>query len=560
MTKDAQKLLKHIIDETKGQNSTTVKIDISEIKNIPNIEFAQKKLLNELEAAGVISGYQANILGEVFVYLTSDGLEYFDDLRENKESSDIVFNVSGGQINIANDKGSINAVINDKLSEKDTILESEYKENNKVSLSSNKKVEKVFISYSWTPDCNKKWVEQLVNRLESDGIEVVVDFKDLKLGHDKYAFMERTVNDDTIKKVLVICNKTYKEKADGRIGGVGDESAIITSQMYGNVRQEKFIPVVNEYDENGKPFLPNYLASRMYADLTDFEVGYKQLLNNIDEVDETDVPTVKKETEKEDIEMFMTTTRFFSHRLKRAFPGTRGLKEFIDPQKCVDRLEILLSYPLCTNISGNPFWNNRDEIRREDPHKYAGILFERLYTVPQKMDKPIWGIRGKNSWNIQKFSKISSTKFLINEKEIEVKRVIVYTSKDFFRSFVYVEAYPEESIGILGETDQKTVEEMIKMYGVYYEEYAIDKGNIITRAEYDDRAAEIDGKIVNITSGAELRVRYLTPYNFVICAEWSPINDDMFDDSVRSILNGILSGARTIEELVTLVEKAPEKK
>lgn len=42
MTKDAQKLLKHIIDETKGQNSTTVKIDISEIKNIPNIEFAQK--------------------------------------------------------------------------------------------------------------------------------------------------------------------------------------------------------------------------------------------------------------------------------------------------------------------------------------------------------------------------------------------------------------------------------------------------------------------------------------------------------------------------------------
>lgn len=40
MTKDAQKLLKHIIDETKSQNSTTVKIDISKIKNIPNIEFA----------------------------------------------------------------------------------------------------------------------------------------------------------------------------------------------------------------------------------------------------------------------------------------------------------------------------------------------------------------------------------------------------------------------------------------------------------------------------------------------------------------------------------------
>ena len=98
------------------------------------------------------------------------------------------------------------------------------------------------------------------------------------------------------------------------------------------------------------------------------------------------------------------------------------------------------------------------------------------------------------------------------------------------------------------------------MYGVYYEEYAIYKGNIITRAEYDDRAAEIDGKIVNITSEAELRVRYLTTYNFVVCAEWCPINEGMFYDSVKSILDGILSGARTIEELVTLVEKAPEKK
>lgn len=280
MTKDAQKLLKHIIDETKSQNSTTVKIDISKIKNIPNIEFAQKKLLNELEAVGVISGYQANILGEVFVYLTSDGLEYFDNLREDRESSNMVFNVLGGQVNIANDNGSINAIINDGVNERNVVAKTDYKEKKEPSLPSNTNAEKIFISYSWTPACNKKWVEQLVHRLESDGIEVVIDFKDLKLGHDKYAFMERTVNDDTIKKVLIICNRTYKEKADGRIGGVGDESAIITSQIYGNVRQEKFIPVVNEYDENGKPFLPNYLASRMYADLTDFEKGYKELLYN----------------------------------------------------------------------------------------------------------------------------------------------------------------------------------------------------------------------------------------------------------------------------------------
>jgi hypothetical protein len=73
---------------------------------------------------------------------------------------------------------------------------------------------KVFVSYSWTPESNKRWVEQLVHRLEMDGVQVVIDFKDLKLGHDKYAYKERTVDDDTIKKVLIICNKTYKEKAE----------------------------------------------------------------------------------------------------------------------------------------------------------------------------------------------------------------------------------------------------------------------------------------------------------------------------------------------------------
>lgn len=110
MTKDAQKLLRHIIDRAKSQNSATVEIDISKIDNIPNIGFAQKKLLNELETAGIISGYQANILGEVFVYLTSDGLEYFDDLREDRESSNMVFNVSGGQVNIANDNGKMETI------------------------------------------------------------------------------------------------------------------------------------------------------------------------------------------------------------------------------------------------------------------------------------------------------------------------------------------------------------------------------------------------------------------------------------------------------------------
>ena len=184
-------------------------------------------------------------------------------------------------MNIAYDNGKIEANVDSYVPNNKDIIAADKKIDKEKSTSLDTKSNKVFISYSWTPESNKKWVEQLAHRLEKDGVEVVIDFKDLRLGHDKYSFMERIVNDDTIKKVLIICNKSYKEKADSRIGGVGDEYTIITPQIYGSVTQEKFIPVVNEYDEKGKPYLTNYLASRMYADLTDFEKGYEKLLCNI---------------------------------------------------------------------------------------------------------------------------------------------------------------------------------------------------------------------------------------------------------------------------------------
>lgn len=155
---------------------------------------------------------------------------------------------------------------------------------------------KVFISYSWVPEKNKQWVKELAERLENDGIEVVIDYKNLKLGHDKYAFMERMVSDPSIDKVLIICNSGYKKKADKREGGVGDESLIITPQVYGKAEQEKFIPVVNERDVNGEPYLPIYLSSRMYADLTNFSEGYKKLKKNITGNDMTTLkPQIKSE-------------------------------------------------------------------------------------------------------------------------------------------------------------------------------------------------------------------------------------------------------------------------
>ncbi|MCH5200720.1 MAG: toll/interleukin-1 receptor domain-containing protein [Oscillospiraceae bacterium] len=151
------------------------------------------------------------------------------------------------------------------------------------------KIPKIFISYSWSSD---DLVVPLAERLVSHGVDVVLDKWDLKEGQDKYAFMEQCVNDPDIDKVLIVCDKKYAEKANKREGGVGDETAIISPEIYGNVKQEKFVPIIAECDEEGNPYVPAYIKSRIYIDLSNvdnYEDEYEKLLRNIYEK-----PLIKK--------------------------------------------------------------------------------------------------------------------------------------------------------------------------------------------------------------------------------------------------------------------------
>ena len=114
MTKDAKKPVKYIVDISKKNNTTEVSIEINELKEIPNIGIAKNKLLDELQAIGAISEYKENILGELYVYLTTDGKEYFED--DEKEGltnkNEMVIHMNGGQLNLANDNAAIYATQN----------------------------------------------------------------------------------------------------------------------------------------------------------------------------------------------------------------------------------------------------------------------------------------------------------------------------------------------------------------------------------------------------------------------------------------------------------------
>lgn len=140
---------------------------------------------------------------------------------------------------------------------------------------------KAFISYSWT---SEKFALSLAERLRNDGVDAIIDKWDLKIGNDKHIFMESMVTDDSIDYVLMLCDKAYKEKADARTGGVGEETQIISSEVYGKVSQSKFIPVIIERDDEGKEYAPVYLKSLIYVDLSetdDFEKHYEELLRMI---------------------------------------------------------------------------------------------------------------------------------------------------------------------------------------------------------------------------------------------------------------------------------------
>ncbi|MCJ7459858.1 MAG: nucleotide-binding protein [candidate division Zixibacteria bacterium] len=222
-----------------------------------------------------------------------------------------------------------------------------------------------------------------------------------------------------------------------------------------------------------------------------------------------------------------TTTSFFYERMCDAFPGKRGISAVEDPRTAIDRLEILLRPPLI-------FRSRSDE---------------------NAIISPIWWLRGHSANAIEHFKKISPTKCLIDSKELEIDKIYIYRPGTYFYEFVYVLAKAEKPTGVynLSETD---IEKCIDEIGYAYEEYGLLNNNPITRSEYDDGSAEINGVIVD-ASAAELRVRFLSPYNLIIAAQFSPLNSSEFDDKSKIILNNLLKGRETVDNLAKFVPSLP---
>ena len=229
------------------------------------------------------------------------------------------------------------------------------------------------------------------------------------------------------------------------------------------------------------------------------------------------------------------STIFYS-RMCDAFPGLREIEKFTG-EDAVNRLSILLRPPLSVNVSDS--------------------LFDGQIV-------PIWWLRGRANMYVQGFEQTAKDHALMDMYELHVDHIVAvrqFAAEE--RNFVYVQVLPEELTGLYkyreGWLQESLQSRLEKNHGYYlYEEYGLWGNKLINRQEYDDASALIDGKPVR-TSGAKLRIRYITPYNFVLCGADHVLNSNRrnIDFEVTKLLDDILLGDKTIDDLVDYIDGLP---
>lgn len=210
------------------------------------------------------------------------------------------------------------------------------------------------------------------------------------------------------------------------------------------------------------------------------------------------------------------STSLFYQRMASAFPGIREVTWIENPKNATNRLEILLQKPL-------RFSSNSSEFESD----------------------PIWWFRGSSALSIDNFKRTGKRKVLLNYDQLKIKRIAAYHSSSYYKDLVYVEVEGEKQTGLYN-LKKEDIQRHINNFGYSWEEYGLIKNKLgwktlIRREDYDDGATVSRGKVRDIKN-AELRVRYISNYNFIIAAKGSPYNSRKFDRYSKEYFNGILKG------------------
>ena len=138
-------------------------------------------------------------------------------------------------------------------------------------------VPRVFVSYSWDSHEHRGWVQDLAERLQRDGVDVVLDQWQLMPGDQLPQFMERSVR--TSDFVLIVCTPRYRQRSNDRTSGVGYEGDIMSAEVLAFANHRKFIPLLRT--GSNQDAIPSWLLGKLFLDFRGqpySEQEYEQLV------------------------------------------------------------------------------------------------------------------------------------------------------------------------------------------------------------------------------------------------------------------------------------------
>lgn len=216
----------------------------------------------------------------------------------------------------------------------------------------------------------------------------------------------------------------------------------------------------------------------------------------------------------------------FSQRFAKAFPGVRGEQWFENEEEIASRLTTFFAPPI-KFIDGHVSW---------------------------------W-FRGGSCLHIENFEHIEGRRYLMDINELNIGRVCAVNQGIYYRCWIYVETLPDVASGAYPPPDDERRREIMAWQGYIDEEFGlVDDGSCVTRAEYDDGATVADGKPIDLSGRVQLRARYLTPYNFILAPNGSPINNPQAEQELAGYLNALLRGEDVFDDMAQAIRRLPRRR
>ena len=391
-------------------------------------------------------------------------------------------------------------------------------------------------------------IKELLEKAFLRSIKVFVSSheEDIQLGDDWFNELKTSLNDSSSVFLLLTSTSVIRPWVNFEAGAAWFlEKKIIPVCARGVAKETLPSPfaaklAVNLDSDEDRSKLVRFVANDSSLDAP--QVDWKAIIDLLEaDVSKGDSEHRSEGEAEEDLAEEISDTLqairtdvLFGWRLSDAFPGLRGIQEITNTNEAISRLEILLKQPLYSKSRDGEggYW-------------------------------PFWWSRGGKNNQITRFERLSDSRCLLGTKEIVIKRLVAVRSFDTGeRDFVYVESEADNPVGCYsyekGEIESRLKQSNREYHYYVDEEYAIWNGIAITREDFDDGSTIIDGIPTKITD-ADLRVRYLTPYNFIISSkrhvviqgrgrEYSMIGEE---------LNRLIDKSTTIEDLVDLIKNIP---